>query len=165
MALSRCFRRGTRRHLTDPFPAWINRAEPLPPGVIVLPRSISVSGAGAVSGGGSLGGKDPAGHFVPDLETETGHGAGSSMRRRAPSSASPTKAAPAGRRSDNPRSIDPRPPRAIRPTRATLRPLAQPNRLMKGRQKHPPNGRHSPFDRGIGRTYRSRGFGEAEPED
>ena len=22
-----------------------------------------------------------------------------------------------------------------------------------------------PFDRGIGRTYRSRGFGEAEPED
>ena len=45
-ALSRRFRRGTRRHLPDPFRAWINRAEPLPPGVIVLPRSISVSGDG-----------------------------------------------------------------------------------------------------------------------
>ena len=54
---------------------------------------------------------------------------------------------------------------SIRPTRATLRPLAQPNRLMKGRQKHPTDCRLPPFDRGIGRTDRSRGFGEAESED
>jgi hypothetical protein len=31
------------RRLPEPFRAWINRAEPLPPGVTVLPRTINVS--------------------------------------------------------------------------------------------------------------------------
>src|SRR4051812_2655010 len=36
-------RRVRDRRLPDPFRAWIDRAEPLPPGVTVLPRTISVS--------------------------------------------------------------------------------------------------------------------------
>jgi hypothetical protein len=36
-------RRVRDRYLPEPFRTWINRAEPLPPGVILLPRTISVS--------------------------------------------------------------------------------------------------------------------------
>ncbi len=37
-------RRVRDRHLPEPFRTWIDRAGPLPPGVTVLPRTVSVSG-------------------------------------------------------------------------------------------------------------------------
>lgn len=36
------------RHLPEPFRSWIDRGSPLPPGVTVLPRVVSVTGAASV---------------------------------------------------------------------------------------------------------------------
>jgi membrane protein implicated in regulation of membrane protease activity len=38
-------RRVRDRHLPEPFRSWIDRAAPLPPGVTILPRTVSVLGA------------------------------------------------------------------------------------------------------------------------
>ena len=68
-------RRVRDSHLPDPFRAWIDRADPLPPGVTVLPRTVSVSGdvlALVVVGIGCVGIGVPIVTVVPQAEPRVG---------------------------------------------------------------------------------------------